>query len=463
MKLNDPLGMGPSTFKGGFFALALRERSCLTVFLTVFVIFLGNVGASFASSLPIIRIDAEKMTPRDIGIEIGRQSKALLPDIERYYDTYLASLLNQSHFDDLARSQLPSLVEQIPKEYRDEWQGVVDSWSIVHANKLGDGYLSLNEYQLMNLLPDLGFPPDGIGIGVFGRASSVGTIVGRNLDWASNPELRATQAITVYGYKDRTVVSPGFAGVTSMLNGFNSYGLFLAYFDAELYSPYRKSSTQTSNTNTANVFMLRQALETQRSASRASSYLRKQIYSTDRSLMVADKREVLVLEYPKSESAEIRYWDTPTQTSKPWDHPQQVAVIGCHVLAELKNQCLDASDSIRWQRLNKLLDFSVANPAGVASVGNVLADTANRNYELFSSLTLQSMIYLPGNNGFYLYAVPAGADTSKLVSPVYIPYSTLVSGGTSVLGTDTDIDVQWLIWLVLIAMLGIVLWVMRKP
>ena len=222
------------------------KRPCLRSLFGLLLLLIGidSMALASAGSLPVIRIQAAELTPRAIGLELGRQSKALFPDIEQRYDAHLASLFTQTRFDDLRQYHLAQLVQQLPEAYREEWQGIVDSWSIVHTSKLGDGHLSLHEYQLLNLLPDLGLPPSGVGIGVFGKVSAAGTIVGRNLDWRSSPELRALQAITVYQYKDRTVVNPGFAGITSILNGFNNHGLFLAYFNAESYSPYRQFASQ---------------------------------------------------------------------------------------------------------------------------------------------------------------------------------------------------------------------------
>ncbi|NKB77163.1 MAG: hypothetical protein GKR96_08990 [Gammaproteobacteria bacterium] len=409
------------------------------------------------NSLPVISIDAAELSPRAIGLELGRQSKTLFPDIERQYDTYLASLLRQRRFDDLLQHSLPKLVQQLSESYQEEWQGVVDSWSIVHNSVLGDGHLSIDEYQLLNLLPDFGLPPGGTGIGVFGEVSAIGTVVGRNLDWHSNPELRALQAITVYHHKDRTIVNPGFAGITSVVNGFNSHGLFLAYFDAEAYSPYQQFSPHSSHHLSTNVFMLRQALENHQSVHQASAYLSEQVYDADRSVLLADKREIKVLEFPSLDSAEVRDWSSPTQTARPWQRPQQIAVVGCHVLTELKNHCPDVKNSVRWRRLHELLDFSETEPADVAAMGNILSDTANRGFEIFNRDTLQSMLYLPGNNSLYLYAAPV---TNDLSAPVYTPYPTLLSDRASALAVDTD--VSWLIWVVLIFLLGVVLWVVRK-
>jgi hypothetical protein len=438
------------------------KRSCLLGLfgLILLMVSIDSMALMPGNSLPVIRIQATELTARAIGLEIGRQSKALFPDIEQRYDTHLASLFTQTRFDGL-RQHLAQLVRQVPEAYREEWQGVLDSWSIVNTSKLGDGYLSRHEYQLLNLLPDLGLPPGGIGVGVFGRVSAVGTIVGRNLDWPSSPELRALQAITVYQYEGRTLVNPGFAGITSMLNGFNQHGLFLAWFDAERYSPYRQFAPQLSQEEpSANVFILRQALETYQSVARASAYLEKQVYSVDRSLLLADRKEVQVLEYPGMGRAKVRHWYSPTQAAKPWQHRQQIAVVGCHVLAELENHCFDAKNSVRWQRLDELLDFSTAEPADVTSMSNILSDAANRHYELFNRHTTQSMLYLPANNNLYLYAAPVTGQ--PIEAPIYIPYPTLMPTETSASGADIDINVSWLIWLLLVTMLGAVLWVLYK-
>ena len=64
-------------------------------------------------------------------------------------------------------------------------------------------------------------------------------------------------------------------------------------------------------------------------------YLEKQVYHADRSLLLADKKEVQVLNAQVWVAPEC-VWYSPTQAAKPWQHPQQIAVVGCRVLAELK-------------------------------------------------------------------------------------------------------------------------------
>ncbi|WMP19411.1 C45 family autoproteolytic acyltransferase/hydolase [Thiothrix lacustris] len=429
------------------------------LYLPLLLLLLYSQGWAVSSPIPkklhVIRIDATLLSPLAIGLEVGRQSKALFPDIEYRYDAHLAAILNASAFDEILHKRLPSLLKQLDPAYQEEMKGVASVWSISSASKLGDGQLSLEEYQILNLLPDLGLPTNGAGLGIFSKASAEESpIAGRNLDWSSTPELRSLQAITVYQYAEQSWVNIGFAGVLSVMSGFNQQGLFLAGINADPFSPYEYSLPLPDNLNTSG-FDLRKVLETRSSIQAAVRFLAGKTYGFSSSTLIADKKSAKVLEYTTDSNAELRTWDSSVRTSKPWGRPQQIAVVGCLVLPDMPDNCKDANDAVRWQRLHELMQFNPTQPAKVADVSSILFDTANRRYEIFNSQTLQSMIYLPENNHLYLYTAPVEGGHPAI--PTHQAYLDLLA--------ETDaggIDIVWLIWLLLLAMLGGIIWVRRQ-
>lgn len=429
------------------------------IHLLAFLLSLNTVAvADDDGKIPVMRIDATERPPLQTGLETGRQAKALFPDIERRYDAHLAALFSPAAFDETVHKHLPAILAQLEPEYQEELKGVAGAWSLARDSTPGDGQLSLDEYRILNLLPDLGFAPNGSGFGAFGKASAEnGPIVGRNLDWNSSPELRSLQAITVYEYDDRSIVNIGFAGIVSVMSGFNSQGLFLSLFGAEPYSPYRSVNIPDKGLSSS-VFELRRALERSSSVTRASADLQYKTYSFSNNILMADKRSVQVLEYPAGGIAQIRLWSSPLRTNRQWEKPQQIALVDCHLLATLPDNCKDANDVVRWQRLRQLAEFSAAQPANVNAISALLFDTANRNYEIFNDETLQSMVFLPASNSLYLYTAPVNGEAPP--TPVHQPYLGLLpQDGENLNDGGKGISSIWLIWLAVLILLAITAWV----
>lgn len=416
----------------------------------------GPASAALSSEkIPLIQINTEQRSSLEIGLEIGRKSKALFTDIEWRYDTHLAATLSQELFDQIQREILPKLLKKLDLKYREELKGVAGAWSLTNINKLGDGLLSLDEYRVLNLLPDIGFSPEGTGFGVFSQASAEnGPIIGRNLDWVSTPELRSLQVITVYQSNNNAMVNIGFAGIISVLTGFNAQGLFLAHYKAEPYSLYRNIQRVSDNSQ-SNIFDIRKTLETSTSTRRAVRYLSKKSYAYSHSTLLADKKSIQILEYPQGGSANIRHWNSPTRFDKKWDKELQIAVVDCSVLVEMPNNCKDIKDSYRWRRLRQLAQFSPSKPASKQDISSIMFDTANHRFEIFAPATLQSMVYLPESGDLYLYT--AAVDSSHPTSPVHKTYLGIIPPGLRNLHPDNSYMI-WLTWLLLLVLSAILLW-----
>ncbi len=412
--------------------------------------------------LPVIKVDASDLTPLLVGLQIGRQAKALIPDVEYRYDAYLSTALSQTAFDDIARQDLPKLIKSLDVVYRQELKGVAGAWSLTHTNQLGDGLLSLDEYRLLNVMPDFGLSPDGIGFGVMGEASAeAGPIVGRNQDWENAAGLRTLQAINVYQYQERVVVSIGFAGIISALTGFNDQGLLLSHFDAEPHSPYRSAYRGPDDVNSI-TFALRAALESTATNKQAARFLAAKVYGFDNSFLMADNKNVQVLEYTVAKIANVRTWDSALHRGERWERKEQIAVVGCHMLASLTNNCKDVKNIVRWQRLRELAQFDSERPAEISDISAILFDTANDQYEIMSPKTIQSLIYLPLNNSVYLFVGPTKNDPQG--TTVHSAYLDLLPQDFVTRESQKEyIDIVLLTWALLAIMLGVVLWIFLQP
>ena len=205
-------------------------------------ILFGFLNFSYAAgSIPVFHIDAEGKTGVEIGAALGKAVKEKFPEIDKKYDSYLASFVSQEVFNSWVQKRVNVVKPNIDKAYQDEVNTIISTWNFASQDKLGDGYLSLNEFWVIQLIPDVGRITNCSGFGVFGNFSALkAPIVGRNMDWRTTEALRSIQAITVYEYENRNVVNIGFAGYVGTISGFNSDGLFVAHLDSPLGNRYPK-------------------------------------------------------------------------------------------------------------------------------------------------------------------------------------------------------------------------------
>ncbi len=411
--------------------------------------------------ISVIHIHAENLSPLDIGLEIGRQSKQLFPDIEYRYDSYLMASLNQMGFNDILRDRLPKLKSHIDDNYQKEMEGIASSWTLIHDNKLGDGYLSWDEYWVLNLLADIGLPANGTGFGVLNTVSrEKSTIIGRNLDLKSTPELRSLQAITVYQYRSHVLVNIGFAGIITVLNGFNDSGLFVAHFNAASDLSYQNPypvRQKAGKTLQAYGFAMRKALETMTSVRKATTALANNSYGISSNILIADNNNIQILEYSPAGKAQIRSWQSETYPDKQWNSPSQIAVVDCHVLNSRSGSCERAKDTYRWERLRTQATFTKNNKAGVQDIAGIMLDSHNQYYEILASDTLQSMIYLPGTGHLYLYSAPV--NTTKIPPAYKIYYQDILPAKFRNLQNKN----YYLWWISgFLILLAIALWVIRR-
>ena len=442
------------------YSLLLWGLKCCAVF------YVGSLHASqplIQDKLPILDIQAQQLSPQQIGLEIGRQSKYIFPDIERRYDRHLSKILTDTYFKHLLKHRLPVLMQQVDEIYQKEMQGVMAAWSIIENNELGDGFLSTDEYLILNLLPNMGFAPNGSGFAAFQSATEDKySIVGRNMDWESTPELRSLQTITIYHFQEQSIVNIGFSGVVSILTGFNQEGLFLSYFNAASYSPYAKyykNNPAHQKTKNRTIFSLRKALEKNSTIDSAIRYLSKQTFSNANNILLADKNKVEVLEYSANQQVKIRRWNSATHVNKPWHVKQQIAVVNCNVLAALPNNCTKIIDNYHWSRYVQLAHFSPQNPAKERDISALLFDTYNDGNEIFNKNTLNSVIFIPRYNELYLYAAPI--EINKNLQATHQAYLDLLPSSKP--ENQDKVTLFQILWSILLLLLLIVIWFSNIP
>ena len=392
--------------------------------------------------LEVFQIDTEGKSPAQIGTELGHRWKQRFPDLERRYDIYLAGRFSQQTFDRLLDERVvPLRAGGIDRAYLDELRGLSSALNLIGSNRLGDGYLSMDELWFAQLLPDLGGYGRGCGFGVYGsRAGGSGTLVGRNLDRVGDA-LSALTAITVYASPERTLVNIGAAGTLGIITGFNDQGLFLAYLDAPLAIGRQPSSTDER----AIGFALRRVLEDHDNTATAVNTLMRSDYGNSHSVLLADPKRVQVLEQPRGGASRLRKPLSPTRTEMAWEHPEQIAAVDCFALPATSANCRELRDRYRWQRLRALARFDPQGPrAEIPDLARIMLDRADRQYAIFGEETRQAMVFAPRSASLYLHTrAGPGGDGEE---PVMHRYADLTADTVaSASGPDLFLVSLWIL------------------
>ena len=224
-----------------------------------------------------VRIDYTSASSYAIGQEYGRLALQAFPTYERTADSYLAdtvAILKEFceecgiDYEELIRRAV-EINKQITPAYQEELEGFASTLSGGRTNVMGDGKLSLDEYLVLNLTPDIATADACSAVAVYGdRAQTGHTIVGRNMDWFPGFENQfgkmhaVVDAITA----GQEFLSIGFLGQIGSGTGINSKGLYIAnlYSDiGEEYSAVGRRSVQMD---------IRDVLETASTIDQAADY-----------------------------------------------------------------------------------------------------------------------------------------------------------------------------------------------
>lgn len=439
----------------------MNTKSAVMTFMALVLLPPSGTVLADQVTLPIIKVATHEATALANGLSIGRQSKSLFPDIEARYDGFLSSLINQRQLETLRKEHLPTLFGRLDQSHQDEMQGVEAAWALVTDSVIGDGELSTDEYRLINFLPDLGFIPNGSGFAAINQASADNKpILGRNLDWKTSPQFQKLQSITVYKSDERTMVNIGFAGLISVITGYNSEGLFLAGLNAEPYSPYYQPNSNLHKKHSSAGFDFKTVLASKNNSKQALKYLSAKRYRYDINLMVADKKTVKVLEHSKQGNSQVRSWNSPLHANTEWGKRQQIATVNCFALLTMPNDCKSAGNLVRWKRFRDLASFDASSPASLSKLSAIMTDNQNKRHEIFNQNTLQSMIYQPASGRLYLYANLMGNNAQKPVYQAYFDFTEALTKSTK--NSASYLNFKTLSWLFIVLLSAGLWWFVKK-
>jgi hypothetical protein len=378
--------------------LSLLTRLFLLGFL------IGSPLCAYARPV-ILSIDASSDDGTQIGTLIGVEVKKNFPDVEKHYDSYLTFLLSPSQFKQLI-PQINALKAVIDPAYQAEVNAIAAIWHLNTRDELGDGKLSIDEFWLLQLLPDLTAVNKGSAFAVANRSDN-NPIAARNLDWKTTDDLKSLQTISLYHYQDRTLVSIGFAGLVGVISGFNDQGLFVSLIDA--------SERQASNAllpQSVSGFELRNVLKNSHTIALASQELVRKSYSRSHQILLADTENIAVLEQPVGETATLRQTDSTIIAEMPWHNNQQLAVVNCFVLPTSPRNCYASQDYYQWGRFAQLSTAFPEQDLSVSNVVTMMQDQANIDQALFNEDTLQSIVFTPKDRALY-FSTEAATQTHE--------------------------------------------------
>ena len=404
-----------------------------------------------------VRIDYTSASPYAIGQEYGRLALQAFPTYERTADSYLAdtvAILKEFceecgiDYEELIRRAV-EINKQIKPAYQEELEGFASTLSGGRTNVMGDGKLSLDEYLVLNLTPDIATADACSAVAVYGdRAQTGHTIVGRNMDWFPGFENQfgkmhaVVHAITA----GQEYLSIGFLGQIGSGTGINSKGLYIAnlYSDiGEEYSAVGRRSVQMD---------IRDVLETASTIDQAADYFgdAAKLYGYNHIMFMANKDVTKVQEnyLAGDRRRELRTTESALREGVLWEFSDAIASVNSFLLPwnpdnhflrpdtqglyEAGTTDFNLVNIFRWNNFREQMAQRgpVVDFAGVKTMMSYHApqqqdlDPGTDPGDIFNTATAQSIVYSFGDNRLEAYLIPGepGFDDNPVYTPILMPF-----------------------------------------
>lgn len=319
-----------------------------------------------------------------MGLELGQQIAAAVPEFGTLVDSYLAERSGSNSTYNAWIARMGDIWPQVPQEFRDEIDGMTEGVAAETLNVRGDGKLSRDEIRVLNLFPDCARTSQCAGLTVFGAGSSGGsTMTARLLDWHSGNQnqLGRVQAATFIQNGSRSVCLVGHLGFMGSVTGFNEDGLFCGILDSPTGTAYSSAGKRSYAMD------IRIALEEFTSLDQAADYLSdtSKHYAYNHLVLLSDIGQGAVLENNFSGSGTDmrragRHDTSALNPGVDWEYPGTVAAVNSFVLygnhdnhtgiqfntgrwASFRSQ-LGAFGQVDWEELKLIAGFDNGNGPG---------------------------------------------------------------------------------------------------
>jgi putative CocE/NonD family hydrolase len=326
--------------------------------------------------LPFYRVDLD---PTVVGHrEMGRlYAEALLntlPNFQEATDRELKQSLEGANLTlEAAAVRAEGMMATMPAEYRDEIIGMAERFQS-GSDDLGNGLLSYNKVIVSVLESDILDLPACSAAAVFGGASTTGqTIVGRNNDWAPDPDVDNWNALFVFHDGDRSIGGTASLGELFPTNMFNRWHMFAGSLDASHDNlPHWAKGPRSVTCD------LRWALEHYQTLAEMEDFLVERgnagSYAAGSATLVADAATAHVFEYdtspPGGPTGAIRTSRSGLIEGVSWDIQDAIVSVNGFLLpGGVDNHTTDLHNRCRFDSYKELFEQMLHGPRQSVPIG----------------------------------------------------------------------------------------------
>lgn len=346
--------------------MKLKKPILAALLLLTMVIFVGCSNDT-AKSKNIVNIEefdkhyevtidySTEMSPRQVGEIYGAEMLDTVPDYESIIDAYLEEIIGP--FMTVYLKRVEDIKPQIDQSYIDEIEGIASNFKKADKNELGDGLLSVDEFYILNLIPDISRGTQCSAISVYGEASSTGkTMSGRILDWygGSENQIAKIQSVTTYLNEDKSICSIGYLGYIGILSGFNDDQVFAAILDSSTGGFYSSDAKRSYPLD------IRYGLENHDSMDSFAEYMMSpdKAYTYSHLIFMSnpDNSRIIENNMAPGYKPEIRDSDSKLSVGNEWGIGDSIACVNSFLLENnYDNHSKSTGNTMRWESFKREL------------------------------------------------------------------------------------------------------------
>ena len=367
-----------------------------------------------------VNIDYSSGDRYSIGREYGTKVLSKVPSYEAGVDAYLqASSSNVQENYEVFIQRALEISKNIQSQYMDEIEGFASVLSGGTVNIMGDGKLSLDEFLILNFIPDVCTAVSCSATAVFGNRSATGqTIVGRNTDWSTGPPGKSangnanarntnagnTNAVIYSKTGEKQVMAFVNLGSIGTIVGINSDGIFVSNLYSDIGGPYSAVGKRSV------MLDIREALETSSTVDEVGAFLGdpSRVYAYHNNMFIADKNTAKVLENDFERNRALRVVDSELNLGITWGIPDAIACVNAFMLkGNFDNFTGKEWQTDRWTSFKTMLPQE-GDTVDIDRVRTIMSyhkpgDAGMDPGDIYNMGTVQSMAYSFSDNRLELW------------------------------------------------------------
>ena len=330
-----------------------------------------------------VTLDYEKGEPAEVGKAYAETILEAVPGFVDNFEPYLHENIRNA-FDGRKvnykslEDRIETLVNSLPKEYKDEVTSFAKSISQGEEGYAEDGKISYIEALTMQIIPDALRPTACSALSLGGEKTVSGKRISiRNLEWSAGSENQITElhAVTHMKKGDSSITSIGFLGVLDIITAVNDNGVMIAILDVGskegLPFVYKGKKCYT--------FEIRYVLEHFETAKEAGEYLVGESgdFTWCNNLLCTDEKDAFCCENATKEVAAtgkaksvLRTKDSELMEGLEWDTPDALCIVNTFATKGNQDRFTGEEFNItRFVKYNQWVSekdkFSVADAKGL--------------------------------------------------------------------------------------------------